>query len=261
MNGTAAKKRKRKPERRPKPSERSLAPEGRRPSRSSEAEVQSALAFLKARATKATRDGMARYAIPSDNAYGVAMRDIKAFGETLGRNAGIAGALWDTGIYEARMLVSFVADPSQISSAQMDRWCKDFDNWAICDAMCFNLFDRSPHAWSKVAQWSKSNKEFEKRTAFALLWSLTVHDKAASDDAFKQGLVLIERAADDPRNFVKKAVNMALRAVGKRNRALNAAAVDVARRLAGSEDATARWVGRDALRELTSPALKKRLKS
>jgi 3-methyladenine DNA glycosylase AlkD len=261
MNGTAAKKRERKRERRSRLAQRRSAPEGGRAKRSVETEVQSALRFLKAHGTKPTRDGMARYAIPSDKAYGVAMRDIKAFGETLGRHLGIAGALWDTGVYEARMLVSFVADPSQISSAQMDLWCKDFDNWAICDAMCFNLFDRSPYAWSKVAQWSKSSNEFEKRTAFALLWSLTVHDKQASDDAFKQGLVLIERAADDPRNFVKKAVNMALRAVGKRNRALNTAAVAVAGRLADSEDETARWVGRDALRELTSPALKKRLKA
>jgi 3-methyladenine DNA glycosylase AlkD len=202
---------------------------------------------------------MARYAIPSDNAYGVAMRDIKALGETLGRDLGIADGLWDTGVYEARMLVSFVADPLQISAEQMDRWCKEFDNWAICDAMCFNLFDRSPYAWAKVAQWSKSGREFEKRTAFALLWSLTVHDKQAANGAFQQGLVLIERAADDPRNFVKKAVNMALRAIGKRNRALNMAAVAVARRLADSKDATARWVGRDALRELTNPALIKRL--
>jgi 3-methyladenine DNA glycosylase AlkD len=123
------------------------------------------------------------------------------------------------------------------------------------------LFDRSPHAWAKVAQWSKRSNEFEKRTAFALLWSLTVHDKKAGNDAFKEGLVLIERAADDPRNFVKKAVNMALRAIGKRNRALNTAAVAVARRLAESKDATPRWVGRDALRELLKPALINRLKA
>ena len=127
--------------------------------------------------------------------------------------------------------------------------------------MCFNLFDRSPHAWAKVAQWSSRRGEFEKRTAFALLWSLTVHDKTGGDEPFSEGLALIEREAGDERNFVKKAVNMALRAVGKRNRAFNAAAVAVARRLAGSEDATARWIGKDALRELTSPAVAKRLKS
>jgi 3-methyladenine DNA glycosylase AlkD len=127
--------------------------------------------------------------------------------------------------------------------------------------MSFNLFDRSPHAWAKVTVWSKRRKEFEKRTAFALLWSLTVHDKRAANEQFVQGLALIEREATDERNFVKKAVNMALRAIGKRNRALNGAAVEVARRLASSADATARWVGKDALRELTSPALAKRLKA
>ena len=216
-----------------------------------EEQVQSALAWLKSHSTKATLDGMARYAIPSDHAYGVAMKDIKALGKTLGRNHALAAALWDTGVYEARMLTSFVADPEQLTPEQMDRWCKDFDNWAFCDAMCFNLFDRSPHAWDMVTEWSSRPDEFEKRTAFALLWSLTVHDKRSGDEPFLQGLALIEREAGDERNFVKKAVNMALRAVGKRNRALQAAAVEVARRLASAEDATARWVGKDALRELT----------
>ena len=223
-------------------------------------QVESALKWLKSRSTKATRDGMARYAIPAEHAYGVAMKDIKSFGKTLGRNQALASALWDTGVYEARMLASFVGDPAQLTSAQMDRWCKSFDNWAFCDAMCFNLFDRTPHAWSKVRQWSGRRGEFEKRTAFALLWSLTVHDKDAGDAPFLGGRDLIERAAGDERNFVKKAVNMALRAVGKRNRALNAAAVEVARRLTDSPDPTAQWIGRDALRELTSPAVMKRLK-
>jgi 3-methyladenine DNA glycosylase AlkD len=224
--------------------------------------VEAALASLKRKATKATRDGMARYAIPSDNAYGVAMKDIKALGATLGRDQALAAALWATGVYEARMLASFVGDPERLTPAVMDRWCRDFDNWAFCDAMSFNLFDRSPHAWDKVVEWSGRDKEFEKRTAFALLWSLSVHDKGAgrrNNDAFLRGLQLIEREAADGRNFVKKAANMALRAIGKRNRALNAAAVAVARRLAKSDDASARWVGTDALRELTSPGVSKRL--
>jgi 3-methyladenine DNA glycosylase AlkD len=223
-------------------------------------QVESALVWLKKHSTRATRDGMARYAIPSDNAYGVAMKDIKALGKQLGQRNDLAIALWNTGVYEARMLTSFVADPALLTSTQMDRWCKAFDNWAICDAMCFNLFDRSPHRWAKVKQWSTSRKEFEKRTAFALLWSLSVHDKKAADEQFIDGLRLIERAASDERNFVKKAVNMALRAVGKRNQKLNSAAVLLARRLSDSDDQTARWVGRDALRELTSPSVKKRLK-
>jgi 3-methyladenine DNA glycosylase AlkD len=204
---------------------------------------------------------MARYAIPSDKAIGVAMRDIKALGKTLGRNHDLAAALWDTGVYEARMLASFVDDPAAVTAAQMDRWCKDFDNWALCDALSFNLFDRTPHAWAKVAQWSTRRNEFEKRTAFALLWSLSVHDKRAGNAPFLEGLALIERAADDQRHFVKKAVNMALRAIGKRNLALNAAAVAIARRLAGSDQPAAQWVGRDALKELTGPAVKKRLKA
>ena len=225
-----------------------------------EDEVQSALKWLKSHATKSTLDGMARYAIPSDHALGVAMKDIKALGKKLGANHQLALALWDTGVYEARMLTSFVADPAQLTAMQMDRWCKDFDNWAFCDAMSFNLFDRTPHAWAKVTQWSGRKAEFEKRTAFALLWSLTVHDKRAGDEQFMKGLALIERESADERNFVKKAVNMALRAVGKRNRALNAAAVAVARRLADSSDATAKWIGKDALRELVSAGVKKRLK-
>jgi 3-methyladenine DNA glycosylase AlkD len=223
-------------------------------------QVKAALAWLKKRSTRSTREGMARYAIPSDNAYGVAMRDIKAFGKQLGQRHDLAIALWITGVYEARMLTSFVADATALPSTQMDRWCKDFDNWAICDAMCFNLFDRSPHRWKKVKQWSTSRDEFQKRTAFALLWSLSVHDKQAANEQFIDGLALIECAATDPRNFVKKAVNMALRAVGKRNPKLNSAAVDTARRLADSDDQTARWVGRDALRELTSAGVRKRLK-
>ena len=193
---------------------------------------------------------MARYAIPSHNALGVAMRDIKALGTKLGRNHDLAAALWATGVYEARVLCSFVGDPVKLTPAQMDRWCKDFDSWAICDTICFNLFDRSPHAWAKVIEWSSRRGEFEKRTAFALLWSLSMHDKRADDMQFVRSLGLIERAADDERNFVKKAVNMALRAIGKRNRALKAAAVAVARRLADSDDATAMWIGKDALREL-----------
>jgi 3-methyladenine DNA glycosylase AlkD len=222
--------------------------------------VQSALTWLKNHSSKATLQGMARYAIPSDHAYGVAMKDIKALGKTLGRDHRMAIALWATGVYEARMLASFVADAEQLTPVQMDRWCEDFDNWAFCDAMSFNLFDRSPHAWAKVAEWSSRSGEFEKRTAFALLWSLTVHDKRAGDDAFIRGLALIEREAEDERNFVKKAVNMALRAIGKRNRALHSAAVAVARRLAASNDATAKWVGKDALRELTGAGVAKRLK-
>jgi 3-methyladenine DNA glycosylase AlkD len=224
-------------------------------------EVGSAITWLKRHSTKRTLDGMARYAIPSDNALGVSVADIRVLAKRLGRNHELAAGLWDTGVYEARMLTSFVDEPARVTPAQMDRWCRDFDNWGICDTLCFHLFDRTPHAWDKVSKWSSWKDEFGKRAGFALLWGLTVHDKQAGDERFTKGLVLIERAASDDRNFVKKAVNMALRAIGKRNSALNAAAVAVARRLADSAEPAARWVGKDALRELTSPGVSRRLAS
>ncbi|MEO8624854.1 MAG: DNA alkylation repair protein [bacterium] len=213
-------------------------------------DADSVLAWLERHSTKATRDGMARYGVPSDNALGVTMADMKVLAKKLGKNHQLAAALWATGVYEARMMTSFVDDPTLVTTTQMDRWCRDFDNWGICDTVCFHLFDRTPYAWKKVAQWHDRDEEFVKRAAFALLWGLTVHDKRATDEQFVQGLTFIEHAATDDRHFVKKAVNMALRATGKRNAALNAAAVAVATRLADSSDPSARWVGKHALREI-----------
>jgi len=221
--------------------------------------VESALASLKRLGSKRNREGMARYAITSDKAFGVSVGNIRQLARRLGRNHKLALALWDTGWYEARMLAAFVDEPELVTPEQMDRWCRDFDNWAICDTVCFHLFDRTPHAWRKVKQWSSRRPEFEKRAAFALLASLVAHDKSADEESFSSGLRLIEKAATDERNFVKKAVNWALRCIGKRSRALNAAAVRVAQDLAGSESAAARWVGKDALRELTSPPVVRRL--
>jgi 3-methyladenine DNA glycosylase AlkD len=222
-------------------------------------DAATAVDWLKSHSTKAGLEGMARYGLPSERAFGVAMRDIQSLAKLLGRNHELASQLWATGWYEARLLASYVDDPASVTPRQMDQWCRDFDNWGVCDTVCFVLFDRTKHAWSKVAQWADRDQEFVKRGAFALLWGLTVHDKAASDDQFVHGLALVERAAEDDRHWVKKAVNMALRATGKRNPALNAAAATVAGRLSASSNAAARWVGKDALRELTSPALMKRL--
>lgn len=195
---------------------------------------------------------MAHYNIPSDNAFGVAMRDVQRLAKERGRDHQLAQGLWTSGWYEARLLAAYVDEPAAVTPAQMDRWCRDFDNWGICDTVCFALFDRTPHAWDKVDQWSRKRGEFQKRAAFALLWGLTVHDKAANDKQFLRGLTLIEHAATDDRHFVQKAVDMALRATGKRNAALNEAASDVARELTASESAAAQWVGRHALKELTS---------
>ncbi|HSX59648.1 MAG TPA: DNA alkylation repair protein [Tahibacter sp.] len=208
-----------------------------------------AVAALEACATEATRAGMSRFAIPSDKALGVAMRDVQAVAKRYRRDHALAEALWQTDIYDARMLACYIDDPAAVTAAQMDRWMRGIDNWAHCDTACFALFDRTPHAWNKIGQWATRREEFVRRGAFALLASVALHDKKAADAPFLRGLELVEAAAGDDRNFVKKGVNWALRAIGKRNATLRAAATAVATRLAASEDAAPRWIGKDALRE------------
>lgn len=218
-----------------------------------------AIAALKACASEATRAGMARYAIPNDKAFGVSMRDVQAVAKLYRYDHALAEALWRTDLYDARMLACYIDDPALVDAAQMERWIRSVDNWAHCDTPCFVLFDRTPHAWEKVDAWAGRTGEFVRRGAFALLASLTVHDKQAGDEPFLRGLQHIEAAAGDERHFVKKAVNWALRSIGKRNAALHAAALIVAQRLAAKKDAAPRWIGKDALRELTSAAVVSRL--
>ncbi len=232
------------------------------PRASGKKDVAAAVALLKRRATKATRDGMVRYGLPPDKAFGVPVASIKSTAAELGRSHELAAGLWSTGWYEARMLAAYVDDPSKVTPAQMDRWCRDFDNWGICDTVCFVLFDRSPHAWRKVDQWSRRNDEFVKRAGFVLLACLALHDKKAADELFEKRLTLFDGDAADDRNFVKKGVSWALRSIGRRNPSLNAQSVAVARRMASAPDAGSRWVGRDALRELTrQPAARVRQRS
>jgi len=229
------------------------------PAGSTDERVRYAVDWLKRKGSKAGRDGMARYAIPSDRAFGVSMKDVQALGKALGRDHALALALWDTGHYEARALCAYVDDPERVTPAQMDRWCRGFDNWATCDTLCFALFDRTPHAWSKVAAWAKRKPEFERRAAFALLASLALHDRTAGDAKFVAVFPLVERAADDERNFVRKAVSWALRSIGGRSAALHKSSIALAKRLAGSDDRTARATGKEVLRELAKPAVMKRL--
>jgi 3-methyladenine DNA glycosylase AlkD len=224
-----------------------------------DARVRDVLAWLQKRGTEANRDGMARYAIVAPKSFGVSVADLRELSKRVGRDHDLALALWDTEWYEARMLTSFVDEPDRVTASQMDRWAKDFDNWAICDALCFQLFDRTPHAWRKVDQWSGRREEFVKRAAFALLASLALHDKTTPDDRFLSTLPLIERASTDDRNFVKKGVSWALRAIGRRSGPLNAAGVATATGLIASDSASARWIGRDARRELTSPGVKRQI--
>jgi 3-methyladenine DNA glycosylase AlkD len=224
-----------------------------------EARAQQAVDWLKTHGSRKNREGMARYAIPTDKAFGVSMTNIQALAERLGPSHELAAALWRTGWYEARVLAAYVEEPARVTPTQMDQWCRDFDNWGTCDTVCFVLFDRTPHAWRKVEQWSKRRDEFVRRAAFALLASLTVHDKRAADGLYLRGLALVEDAATDERHFVKKAVNWALRSIGKRNAALHAEAVKVAKRLSLSSNPAARWVGKDAHKELTGPVVVRRL--
>jgi 3-methyladenine DNA glycosylase AlkD len=221
--------------------------------------VQAVLAKLeRAGSAKVRAEMPSRYGIHTAKAYGVPMRAMLTIANTIGVDRGLALALWDTGWYEARMVASMIDDPEQVTAAQMHRWCKAFDNWAICDTVCFKLFDRVPHAWSKVTQWSGKRDEFVKRGAFALLWSLALHDKRSGNEPFVRALKLIEQGAGDDRDLVKKSVAMALRAIGTRNRALYMAAKDLAQRLSESKDAAPRWVGKDALKKLRSSSAAKR---
>lgn len=215
-----------------------------------------ALALLKAAASAEHRGGLARYGIPDTHALGVPMREIQALGKRIGRQPVLAQPLWDSGIYEARLLVAFIADPAQLTPTRMDRWCRQFDNWAVCDTLCLHLFDRSPHAWGRIDAWARKRGEFEKRAAFALLAGLAVHDRHTPDAPFRNGLILVDAAAGDERNFVSKGVSWALRAIGHRNAALHAQAIALATQLATSDDATRRWVGKDALRDLSRAAVR-----
>src|SRR5262245_59490325 len=217
--------------------------------------VEQALAMLRAKATRHTLEDMTRYGLPSKGALGVSVGDLQKVAKALGRDHELALALWPTGIYEARLLCAFVAEPARLTPAQMDRWCRDFDNWGIVDTLCFKLFDQSPHAWGRVARWKKKQDEFQKRAAFVLVACLAAHDKASPDAPLLAALKDIENAASDERNFVKKGVHWALRMIGRRNAKLHAAALATSRRLAAANDKTAAWIGRGALRELTSPAV------
>src|SRR4029078_1790147 len=221
--------------------------------------VDETLRWLEKRGTKANRDGMARYGIVADKVFGVSMATMKAQAKLLGKDNDLALALWDSGWYEARILTSFVDDPLRVTPSPMDRWARDLYNWAICDSICFHLFDKTPHAWAKIDQWSTRKDEFIKRGAFALLAAVALHDKKAPDAPFMKSLKVIEKAADDDRNFVKKGVSWALRSVAHRNKNLHSASLALAEKLAASDDKTKRWIGKDVVKDITRPLILKKI--
>ena len=240
------------PEPRPIPDYKREWAERLAPGSSVETRVAAALEALRDVATNHDRENMAKFGIETPKAFGVSMANLKRLAKIIGRDHDLAAALWVTGWYEARMLASLVDDPALVTPEQMDAWRADFDNWGIVDTVCFCLFDRSPHAFAMVKPWSRLEDEQQKRAAFALLASLALHTKAGNDAPFLAALPLIEDGARDGRNFVKKGVSWALRAIGqKQSPALRAAALDLAKRLAASSDPAQRWVGKDAARDLT----------
>jgi 3-methyladenine DNA glycosylase AlkD len=219
-----------------------------------------AVAWLRAQGSEEFRGGLARYALPTEKAFGVPVGTILKYGKTPGRDHALAQALWKTGWTDARMLASFVGEPGKVTAAEMDAWCRDFDSWGIVDTVCFKLWDSSPHAWKKAAQWTGRKPEFEKRAGFVLMACLAAHDKEAADAAFLKFLPMIEKGASDDRNFVKKGVSWALRHIGHRNEKLHGAAVKTAMQLAKSADAAQRWVGKDVLKDLQRPAVIRKVK-
>jgi 3-methyladenine DNA glycosylase AlkD len=209
--------------------------------------------------------GMARYGISTAGTLGVSMPALRAMAREARRRAGprerhtLALALWDSGVHEARILAALVDEPGLVTQAQAERWAKDLDSWDVCDQLCSNLLDRTSFARKKAVAWAGREEPFVKRAGFALMAALSVHDKEARDTAFEPLLALAEREAGDERNFVKKAVNWALRQIGKRSPYLCRRAVAAGRRIAKKDSKAARWIAADALRELTAAAAQGRL--
>jgi 3-methyladenine DNA glycosylase AlkD len=221
--------------------------------------VKDVLAWLERTGTARQRDEMKRYGIVAKKAFGVPVGTLKNQAKRLGPDHALAAALWKSGWYEARLLAGMVEDPAQVTPRQMNAWAAAFDSWAVCDTVCFHLFDRTLFAWEKARAWSASPREFVKRAGFVMMAGQVGRDKAAPDARFVALLPLIEKGARDDRPFVMKGVSWALRRIGRRNAALHAACLALARRLAGSDQPSPRWVGKDAVRELTGPVVRAQL--
>ncbi len=222
--------------------------------------VDNVLRRLSTLGSRRNIEGMARFGITSRKVFGVGAVPLRKLGREIGRNHAFAAQLWKSGWLEARILATLIDDPLEVTPAQMDRWAKDFDNWAVCDSCCGVLFDKTRYAVAKAVRWCRDEREFVRRAGFVMMATLAVHDKAAPDKVFGRFFPHLKRGARDERNFVKKAVNWALRQIGKRNRALNKKAIRLAKEIRALGNPSARWIASDALRELTSLAVKKRLR-
>ena len=210
---------------------------------------------LRALRNPANLDGMARYGINVSNSFGVPMPPLRGMAREFRRDHALAGELWKSGVREARILATLVEDPARVTPAQMDRWARQFDSWDVCDQTCQNLFRYSPFAFDKAAEWARAEGEFVRRAGFALMAGLTVKSKTAPDARFEAFLPLIAEMACDDRNFVRKAVNWALRQIGKRTHFLHDEALETTYRIKEQSSRSARWIAADAIRELENPLI------
>ncbi|MFC1984560.1 DNA alkylation repair protein [Chloroflexota bacterium] len=221
--------------------------------------IEEVINILKNKANPDKLEGMAKFGMVVEQRLGVSVPDMRKIAKEVGRDHKLALELWRTGTAEAKIVAALIDDPKKLTEEQMEDWVKGINSWDVCDQVCMNLFDKSSLAWKKVIDWSERSEEFVKRTAFSLIACLAWHDKEAGDERFIALLPVIVKCADDNRNFVKKAVNWALRHIGKRNLNLNRMAINTAREIQGIDSKAARWIASDAIRELESKAVQRRL--
>ena len=223
-------------------------------------EIGEIMRQLESKSNPEALPGMKSFGINVDHAYGVSIPNLRKLARDIGTNHYMAQRLWATRVHEARILAAMIDDPSEVTSTQMNRWVRGFDSWDLCDQCCSNLFDKTRFAYQKAFAWSRRREEYVKRAGFTLMACLAVHDKEASDERFEKFLECVMREAYDNRNYVRKAVNWALRQIGKRNKRLNGLAIRKARKIHDMDSRSAKWIASDALRELTSSEVTKKLR-
>ena len=226
----------------------------------SEKTADEVIAQLRSMSRPENKDGMARYGINVDKAFFVSMPELRALAKELKKDHELALALWDTEYHEAKILAGLIDDPLLVTEAQMDKWVAGFDSWDVCDQCCSNLFDKTQYSYGKALAWTQDEREYVRRAGYVMMATLAVHDKKAPDKIFELFFPFIVKGSLDERNFVKKAVNWALRQIGKRNFELNAKAIATAKQIQAMDSKSARWIATDALKELQSPAVQKKIK-
>ena len=224
------------------------------------ASAQELLKTLRSKANSKSVEGMAKFGMTSANRLGISVPEMRKIAKENGKDHNVALELWDSQIPEAQIVAALIAEPEKLTEDQMEHWVKDINSWDVCDQVCLNLFDKSPLAWKKIQDWSEREEEFVKRTAFSLIACIAWHDKSLADKKLVELFPLIKRESTDERNFVKKAVNWALRHIGKKNQNLNKAAIKLAKEIKQLDSRSARWIANDAIRELESEKVQLRLK-